>query len=118
MLLPPSDHSPDVSGPRSPGEAHAAPGNAATALPAISSTPPLMATAAAAESLDQSELPVLQTEGFGATVDAFAWEEEKDATSPRMRLWFLSLLGPQQAVKALWARLVRGEVATMRFPAP
>jgi hypothetical protein len=29
-----------------------------------------------------------------------------------MRLWFLSLFGPQQAVKAVWARLVRGEIAT------
>jgi hypothetical protein len=29
-----------------------------------------------------------------------------------MRLWFLSLLGPQQPIKALWARLVQGELAT------
>jgi hypothetical protein len=85
-------------------------------LPATLTTPPIVATAA--ESLGQSELPVLQTEGFSATVDAFAGEEDNDASTPRMRLWFLSLLGSQQAVKALWARLVRGDVATMRFPAP
>ncbi len=27
------------------------------------------------------------------------------------QLWFLSLLGSQQAVRALWARLVKGETA-------
>jgi hypothetical protein len=32
-----------------------------------------------------------------------------------MRLWFLSLLGRQEAVKALWARLVKGELATLIF---
>jgi hypothetical protein len=32
-----------------------------------------------------------------------------------MQLWFLSLLGPKEAVKALWARLIKGEVATINF---
>jgi hypothetical protein len=57
-------------------------------------------------------LPLLQAGGFTATVDAFAWEPDPDPAAGRMRLWFLSLLGPQQSVKALWARLLRGEVAT------
>jgi hypothetical protein len=30
-----------------------------------------------------------------------------------MRLWLVSLLGSQQAVKALWARLVKGEAGTL-----
>lgn len=57
--------------------------------------------------------PILQAGGFTATVDAFAWEPDPDPSAHRMRLWLLSLLGPQQALKALWARLVKGEVATL-----
>ena len=51
--------------------------------------------------------------GFSASVDAYAWELDPDHASQRMRLWFLSLLGPQQSLKAIWARLLRGEVATL-----
>ena len=58
-------------------------------------------------------LPVLQAGGFGASVDAFAWEPDPDASPPQMRLWLISLLGSQQAVKALWAHLVKGETATL-----
>lgn len=58
-------------------------------------------------------LPVLQAGGFGASVDAFAWESEPDANPLRMRLWLISLLGSQQAVKALWAHLIKGETATL-----
>mgnify|MGYP001013622374 CR=1 FL=1 len=58
-------------------------------------------------------LPVLQAGGFGASVDAYAWEPDPSASPPRMRLWFVSLLGSQQAVKALWARLVKGEAGTL-----
>jgi hypothetical protein len=61
--------------------------------------------------VDTASLPVLQAGGFGASVDAFAWEP--DPAARRMRLWFVSLLGPQQALKALWARLVRSELATL-----
>jgi hypothetical protein len=58
-------------------------------------------------------LPVLQAGGFGASVDAFACEPNLDENPPRMRLWLISLLGSQQAVKALWAHLVKGETATL-----
>jgi hypothetical protein len=58
-------------------------------------------------------LPVLQAGGFGASVDAYAWEPNPDRASRQMRLWFLSLLGPRQSLKAIWARLLRGEVATL-----
>ena len=33
-----------------------------------------------------------------------------------MRLWLVSLLGSQQAVKALWAQLVKGDTATLSDP--
>jgi hypothetical protein len=62
---------------------------------------------------EHSPLPALQVGGFGASVDAFAWEPDPGPAARRMRLWFLSLLGPQQALKAIWARLLRGEVATL-----
>lgn len=62
---------------------------------------------------EQAPLPALQVGGFGASVDAFAWEPDSEPAARRMRLWFLSLLGPQQALKAIWARLLRGEVATL-----
>jgi|ERR687886_521817 hypothetical protein len=62
---------------------------------------------------DAAALPVLQAGGFSASVDAYAWELDPDHASQRMRLWFLSLLGPQQSLKAIWARLLRGEVATL-----
>lgn len=60
---------------------------------------------------ESSPLPVLQAGGFTASVDAFAWEPDPDPAQRRMRLWFLSLLGPREAVRALWARLVKGETA-------
>ena len=45
----------------------------------------------------------IRAAGFTATVDAFAQDGEQ--------LWFLSMLGSQQSVRALWARLVKGETA-------
>ena len=60
-----------------------------------------------------SPLPVLQAGGFGAVVDAYAWEPDAETDPPKMRLWLVSLFGSQQAVKALWAHLVRAETATL-----
>ena len=54
----------------------------------------------------QQGLPVLQAGGFSASVDAHAWDRDPARDAFRMRLWFLSLLGSQQAVHALWARFV------------
>ena len=62
---------------------------------------------------DPALLPVLQAGGFGASVDVFAWEPDPVANPTRMRLWLVSLLGSQQAVKALWAQLIKGETATL-----
>jgi len=67
---------------------------------------------------ETAPLPVLQAAGFSASVDAFAWEPDIDPAARRMRLWFVSLLGPQEAVKALWARLIAGEVAILSLPEP
>lgn len=66
-----------------------------------------------AERTTPTTLPVLHAGGFSASVDAFAWEP--DPAARRMQLWFLSLLGPKEAVKALWAQLIKGEVATISF---
>jgi hypothetical protein len=79
---------------------------------------PGLSVACAAERLGASEpkaLPILQAGGFSASVDAYALQADPDPSARSMRLWFLSLLGPQESVKALWARLVKGEMATLSF---
>ncbi len=43
--------------------------------------------------------------GFSAAVDAYARDDAE--------LWFISLLGNQQSVRALWARLLKGEPAVL-----
>ena len=49
------------------------------------------------------QLLTIRAAGFTAAVDACAQDDGQ--------VWFLSLLGSQQAVRALWARLVKGETA-------
>ncbi|NJD66857.1 MAG: hypothetical protein FIB00_16735 [Chloroflexi bacterium] len=49
------------------------------------------------------ELFTIRAGGFSANVDGCARGEKE--------LWFLSMLGHQQAVRAIWARLVKGEAA-------
>lgn len=49
------------------------------------------------------QLHTIRAAGFSAAVDAFALDGEQ--------LWFISMLGSQQSVRALWARLVKGETA-------
>jgi hypothetical protein len=70
-------------------------------------------TGGAARPADPAPLSILDAGGFAANVDAFAWEPDPDEATRRMRLWFVSLLGPQQALKAIWARLLKGELATL-----
>lgn len=43
--------------------------------------------------------------GFAAAVDAYARDDAD--------LWFVSMLGNQQSVRALWARLLKGEPAVL-----
>ncbi len=47
------------------------------------------------------QLYTISAGGFSATVDAFARDERTEA------LWFLSMLGSQTAVKAIWAALLK-----------
>lgn len=57
--------------------------------------------------------PLLHDGGFSANVDALAWEP--DPAARRMQLWFLSLRSPKESVKALWAQLIKDEVAITSF---
>ena len=52
------------------------------------------------ETLEQ-ELYTISAGGFSATADAYARDPETDG------LWFLSMVGPQTAVKAVWASLLK-----------
>ena len=49
------------------------------------------------------ELLTIRAGGFSATVDGYAKSDDE--------LCFVSMLGHQQAVRAIWARLVKGEAA-------
>lgn len=51
----------------------------------------------------RAEVRQIRAEGFSAWVDACAQKAGE--------IWLLSLLGNQQSVRAIWARLVKGEVA-------
>ena len=48
-----------------------------------------------------TQLHTISAGGFSATVDAFARDEQTEG------LWFLSMLGSQTAVKAIWAALLK-----------
>ncbi len=62
---------------------------------------------------------VLHAAGFSASVDAFAWEPDPNSAARRMRLWLLSLLGPQESVKALAPALSEGRCRIWRaMPSP
>lgn len=47
----------------------------------------------------------IRCDGFSAAVDAYARDDR--------HLWFISLLGNRQSVRAVWARLVKGEPAVL-----
>jgi hypothetical protein len=49
------------------------------------------------------QVRTIRAAGFTAAVDACAQDGGQ--------IWFISLLGSQQAVRALWVRLVKGETA-------
>lgn len=51
------------------------------------------------------QLMHLRAAGFSAAVDGCA----RDGS----QLWFLSMLGSQQAIRAIWARLIKGEAAEL-----
>ena len=53
------------------------------------------------EMIDAESLYTINAGGFSATADAFA-RDPKDGT-----LWFLSLVGSQTALKAIWASMLK-----------
>lgn len=76
------------------------------------SPPTVAVTRRCAATDDPADLPRLQAGGFGATVEAYALDD--DPRSPgQARLWFVSLLASRQAVEAIWAALVTGKTALL-----
>lgn len=61
---------------------------------------------------DPADLPRLQAGGFGATVEAYALDDDP-GTNGQARLWLVSLLASRQAVEAIWAALVTGKAALL-----
>ena len=51
--------------------------------------------------IDPEELYTISAGGFSATADAFARDDDTDG------LWFLSMVGSQTALKAIWASLLK-----------
>ena len=55
----------------------------------------------ATHTIDPEDLYTITAGGFSATADAFARDEETDG------LWFVSMVGAQTALKAIWASLLK-----------
>ena len=50
---------------------------------------------------DPNDLYTISANGFSATADAFARDPDAEG------LWFLSMVGAQSALKAIWAALLK-----------
>lgn len=61
---------------------------------------------------DPADLPRIQAGGFGATVEAYALDDDP-AVRGQARLWLVSLLASRQAVDAIWAALITGKTALL-----
>ena len=61
--------------------------------------------------LDPEDLYTINAAGFSATADAFARDPHSQG------LWFLSMVGSQTALKAIWASLLK-QPARRRPPHP
>ena len=61
------------------------------------------------------EAPLVQAAGFSAYADLLALEPQEVGGREHWLLWLVSLLGPQQSVRALWARLLKGELMTLAW---
>lgn len=57
--------------------------------------------------------PLIDLGRFNAHLDAFAWEPDP-ADRARRIVWFLSMVGPQVALRAIWARALKGERGYIR----
>ena len=61
----------------------------------------MAATQTATEPVNSQDLHTVSAGGFSATADAFARDPDSQ------ELWFLSMVGPQTALKAIWASLLK-----------
>ena len=61
----------------------------------------MAATRTVIEPVNPEDLYTVSAAGFSATADAFARDPET------RELWFLSMVGPQTALKAIWASLLK-----------
>ena len=55
----------------------------------------------ATHTIDPEDLYTITSGGFSATADAFARDDNTDG------LWFVSMVGSQTALKAIWASLLK-----------
>ena len=62
-----------------------------------------------------AELPRIAGGGVSAYSNALALAEHETYGQEELELWFLSLLGPQQSVKSLWAQLIKGQLMTIAW---
>lgn len=60
------------------------------------------------------EMPRVAGGGVSAYSNAFALAEH-ETWADQLEFWFLSLLGPQQSVKSLWAQLIKGQLMTIAW---
>lgn len=65
---------------------------------------------------DGAVLPTIECGKFTAHLDAFAWAPGR--VQRQREFWFLSLVGSQVALRAVWARLLKGEQATVLVDGP
>jgi len=55
-------------------------------------------------------------EGFSATIEGYAWEQDLQAGAGCMQFWYISLTASAlQEIMAVWANLIKGEVGTVQF---
>lgn len=61
------------------------------------------------------EMPRVAAGGVAAYGNTLALGEHETYGREQLEIWFLSLLGPQQSVKSLWANLLKGQPVTIAW---
>ena len=61
------------------------------------------------------EMPRVSAGGVSAYANALALGEHETYGRDQLEIWFVSLLGPQQSVKSLWANLLKGQLVTIAW---
>ena len=62
-----------------------------------------------------AEMPRVAAGGVSAYGNALALGEHETYGREQLEIWFISLLGPQQSVKSLWANLLKGQLMTIAW---